>query len=705
MMFRSHWIAFAAVLFLQPPAQAGEPTTGKRFGDVTQARVLKELDSGENWLVNGGRFTGEHYSPLAQITDRNVKQLGLAWATDIPSPIGLIAEPIVVDGVAYVSAVRSVVYALDAATGELLWQFDPQPRLDMKLGTSISARHSRGVAVWDGKVYVGTGDCRLVAVDARRGTKVWEAPVCDPNDGSGIGITAAPRAGDGLVFMGYLASDLGARGSIAAFDAATGREVWRFWTVPGDPAVDFESPQLKEASKTWTGGWAKTGGGAVWEEIRYDPVTGSVIFGTASAVPLNVKMRGPGDNLFTNSVIALDAKTGAYRWHYQVVPEDAWDYDAVMPKVVTDLEWKGEKRRVVLEAPKNGFFYVLDAKTGELLAADPIAKVTWASHIDMETGRPVVVPAARYYDEVHDSRPVRVWPNLWGSHNWQPMSYSPKTELLYIPLTDMPSTYSSGGWIGARVELLGYGPDEEIPPDVGKLLAWDPVEREVRWSVDHPYPFNGGVLSTAGNLVFQGTATGEFSAYNAASGEPLWSRKTGSSIQGTSVSYQIGDDQYVLVPIGKGGGTAHISGIRTASPDALGPARLLAFKLGARGEIPITPREAPVPKPPVRTANAEQVERGNLLYHDYACMACHGQYVMGAEARVLGGGVPDLRYTPASVHAEWQAIVLDGSRSALGMPSFEGDGMSAEDSQAIQSYVIEQSWKHYEGDGRGRASR
>ena len=467
--------------------------------------MLAEENSGENWLVNGGRFSGEHFSPLSQINAENVSKLGLAWGVDIPSPIGLSAEPLVIDGVIYLTGIRSVVYALDAVTGKLLWQFDPGVRLDLGYGVSLTSRWNRGVAVWAGAVYVGTGDCRLFAIDAEKGTKLWEAPVCDPTSGSlGGGVTGAPRVGDGKVFMGHFGSDGGMRGSLTAFDAKTGKEAWRFWTVPGDPekgGIDNEA--LEMASKTWTGGWAKMGGGAVWEGIRYDPVTGLVIFGTASTLPLSVKERGPGDNLFTNAVVAVDADSGEYRWHYQSTPEDGWDYDATMPKIVTDIELNGLKRRVVFEAPKNGFFYVIDARSGKLLAADAIATVTWASHVDLETGRPVTLAGARYWEDP-EGRPVQVEPNVWGSHNWHAMSYSPQTALIYIPVTDMPTTWTPGGMLGAMPDALGVGPDEKLPPNVGRLLAWDPVKREARWKVNHPIPYNGGILSTAGNLVFQG---------------------------------------------------------------------------------------------------------------------------------------------------------------------------------------------------------
>ena len=691
-------IAFAcALLPLKFGLAAETEVAAKAFGNVTEARVLGEAGSGENWLVNGGRFTGEHFSPLNGINDGNVEKLGLAWFADVPS-FTLSAEPIVVDGVAYVTGSLNHVYAFDAATGEMLWQFVPELRLDYGFGNCYSARASRGVAVWNGVVYTGTADCRLIALDAGNGEPLWEAPVCDPAEAASAGITAAPRVGDGKVFMGYMGSDTGVRGSLAAFDTRTGEEIWRFWTVPGDPAKGFESKALEMASQTWAGGGAEQGGGAVWESIRYDPVTGLVIFGTASALPLNVRMRGPGDALFTCSVVAVDAESGAYRWHYQTVPEDAWDYDAAMPKIVTDLEFGGIKRRVVFEAGKSGFFYVIDARTGELLAADPIGTVTWASHIDIESGRPVTLPGARYYETDDPNEATRVWPSLVGVRNWHPMSYSPKTGLVYMPITDMPSNFSPGGFFGARAETLGYGPDEEVPIGSGRLVAWDPVHRTTRWRVDHTIPWNSGVLSTAGNLVFQGTATGEFRAYHAGTGEVLWSSgKTGSSIQAAPVSYRLHGEQYVLVGAGRGGALGMSTSVRTQAPDARGPARLFAFKLGGKAALPASAAEpAPVPEPPARTASAEQVERGNVLFADQGCEICHGAYAMGSHTRSNeNGAVPDLRYLPGDGHELWHGVVLGGSLRQGGMPGF-GPDLSIADSEALRAFVVEQAWKLYE---------
>ena len=692
----------------QPQPQA-EPL---RVGDVTTARLEAEANLGDSWLVKGGRLTGEHYSPLDQIEVGNVATLGVAWTADIPSPAGLVAEPLVVDGVAYLSAPFSVVSAHDAASGELLWRFDPAVDPSLSGGASISARFNRGVAVWNGAVIVGTGDCRLVAIDANQGTKLWDVPACDSKNGleaggGGAGITGAPLVADDKVFIGYLGSDSNARGSIGAFDAATGKELWRFWTVPGDPKgpdKGVETEALRKAAETWTGGWAFAGGGAVWDSIHYDPVTGFVIAGTASGMPLSTKDRGPGDNLYTNSVLALDGETGAYQWHYQTVPSDAWDYDATMPKIITNLTIDGRERRVVLEAGKSGFFYVLDAHTGELLSADALATVTWASHIDLETGKPATLPDARYWERDAKDLPVRVYPSIYGTRNWEPMAFSPRTQLVYMPVADMSSTWCDSARYAscAGYDSLGLTQGEEVPLHRGQLVAWDPVKREKAWSSTQLLPFNGGVLATAGDLVFEGTGTGELQAYDARTGDRLWSHETGSSIQAAPVTYRVGDEQYILVSAGTGGGLRIIHPTRTTTPDARGPSRLIAFKLNGKAEIPKTAKlEIPVPKPPVLSATAEQLTHGELIFD--VCSTCHGSHAVSLATVKHSGAIPDLRYSPY-LHSGWDDVVIGGVLNARGMPSM-GDvvGLTAADSEAVRAFVIEQAWKVYDAQPGVRA--
>ena len=387
--------------------------------------------------------------------------------------------------------------------------------------------------------------------------------------------------------------------------------------------------------------------------------------------------------------MAVDARTGKYKWHYQTVPEDAWDYDAAMPFVVADLEYEEGSRRVVMQAPKNGFYYVLDAQTGELLAADAIVEVTWASHVDLETGRPVELPGARYYANEKPEELVLVKPQASGAHNWYPMSFSPKTQWVYIPAQDLHSYFADRGPYGFHLQ----GPEEPLPMGSGKLLAWDPVEAVARWTVDYPLPYNSGVLSTAGGLVFQGTAGGEFIAYRDTTGERLWSRKTGTSILAAPVSYQVDGEQFILVGAGVGGGNGMITPSHSSTPDSQGPSRLFAFKLGGEASFPDPVVAPPVPRPPPRIGTVKDWARGKEIWN--TCGHCHGAEVVGVGPSRDAGGIPDLRYATAESHAQWDAIVLEGLRKEQGMPGF-GDYLSPEDSHALQAYVIAQAWALYE---------
>jgi quinohemoprotein ethanol dehydrogenase len=683
-MKASHLLALTAACFciiLAISIRSSADTPAKP-GNVTEARVIAEASEGSNWLVGGRTFDEQHFSPLKQVTDKNIGNLGLAWATDIESAMGLATEPIVVDGVIYISAPQSRVYAVDALSGKVLWKFDPKVRLD-RMRNSWAAHSNRGLAVWAGKVYVGTGDCRLVAIDAASGTKAWESPVCD---GAQTGITGAPHVGNGKVFIGYNGSDTGVRGSLVAFDAATGKEAWRFWTVPGNPANGFESKALEMAAKTWSGdAWWEVGGGDVWDPITYDPVTGFVIFGTAGAEPEslfgdNADRKVGGDRLFSGSVIAVRAATGEYVWHYQTSAPDL--HTENMHILIADASIGGGKRRVAITAPKNGFVYVLDVKTGQLLEAKPIAKVSWASSIDLKTGRAVEIPPP-----ASGRRPAS------GGHNWWPMSYSPLTGLVYLPLHD-PKDHA-------------LAPDEF--PQEGKLVAWDPALQSIRWTVDEPIATNSAVLSTAGNLVFQGEGTGEFAAYSADTGHKVWSIKTGSAIHSVPVSFAVQGQQYILVPVGWGSGSRLFSrGSSMATPEAKrGPARLLAFKLGAKTPFPVaSARIPPVPRPPDQTFSRETIQIGAALFSKHICFDCHGPGADGSGAFTEDGAIPDLRYLPTESHRLWDATVLGGSHQKNGMPGFGNPPgfpivvrkMTAQESEAIHAYVIDQSWKAYNAE-------
>ncbi len=655
-------IMVATALFFVTHSAAQDPA---KFGNVTQSRVLADIGRGQDWMVAGGDFGEQHFTPLKQINDRNIATLGLAWSTDIDSAMGLATEPIVVDGIIYVSLPQSKVYAVEAKTGRVRWRFDPKVRLD-RMRNSWAAHSNRGLAVWGGKVFVGTGDCRLVAIDAASGEKTWESTACD---GSQTGITGAPHVGNGKVFIGYNGSDTGVRGSVAAFDAATGKQVWRFWTVPGNPANGFESKALEMAAKTWTGDkWWEVGGGDVWDPITFDPVTNLVTFGTAGANPSTLHgdkfdKKVSGDRLFSGCVVAVNADTGEYVWHYQTSTRTE-----NMHVLVADITLNSAKRHVVMTVPKSGVFYVLDAKTGQLISShslDPRAET-----------------AAR-------------GPSPTG-HNWWPMSFSPVTGLAYIPAHSRRSGEPAPGEF----------------PEIGKLIAWDPVSQSERWSADEKISTNSGTLATAGNLVFQGQGTGEFDAYTADRGQKVWSVQTGSAIHSVPVSFELDGDQYVVVPVGWGSGSRlFATGSSMATPEAKrGPARLMAFKLGAKTPLPAIAKVPPVPKPPEQTFSKETVEAGARLYQKFFCYDCHAPRADGSGAWTEGGAIPDLRYAPAETHRLWHAIVLNGSHSRNGMPGFGKPAgfplletsMTAEEADAIHAYVIDLAWKAYNAERGNR---
>ncbi len=642
-----------------------------------------------DWPFKGGQSDGQHFTALTSINDRNVANLTLAWSTDIPAPDGIATTPIVVDGILYVSAAFSVVYAVDAADGRVLWSFDPDVRASFARdpGLSWSARASRGVALLDGKVFASTADCRLIALDASNGKPLWSETTCDIEQG--YGISDSPYVGGGMVFVGNNGSESGYknRGYVSAYDPDNGELLWRFYIVPSDDPDENTTPALQMAARTWSGDALSEygGGGSAWNEMTYDEESGLLFFGTGGALPYAWHVRSPegGDNLFLSSVVAVDASTGEYAWHYQTVPRDSWEYNATMNIALADIEFEGEPRKVLAIAPKNGFHYLLDRRTGELLAADKFAKVNWATHVNLETGRPVYDPAAEYWHD-RGSEVTIVWPNMWGAHSWNPMAWHPDLRLSFIPVVDVPSqvTDYSNGDFDDTLEVLTEVDGEPFSP--GKLVAFDPLAGKPRWAVDHELPFNGGVMATGGNLVFQGDALGYFSAYAADSGERLWRVKTGSSISAAPASYSVEEEQYVVIPVGAGGGVQWLYPDLHSREDVRGPTRLLAFSLSGAAEMPATALEAPaLPEQPPLDASAKVIETGTWLYQDY-CSGCHGSYAVGRH----GGSVPDLRYATAETHAAWAGIVVGGARRLQGMPAFD---LGADDAEAIRAFVLSQS--------------
>jgi quinohemoprotein ethanol dehydrogenase len=566
---------------------ASSVSSAAEFANVTNERVLAESASGENWFLKGGNFRGEHYSPLDEVNDRNVGNLGLAWSTELPMKDGTATTPIVVDGVVYIGGAYSLVAAIDARSGDTLWTYDPDMKSAFAKNPRLSwiSRANRGVAVWDGSVFTATADCRLVAIDARTGEHQWTTQTCDNE--AGYSISDSPYVGGGKVYVGNAGSESekNNRGYVDAYDPKSGDLIWRFYIVPSHIPEENDTPALKMAANTWSGNTLETvgGGGNAWNEMTYDPESNQLFFGTSGSAYYDYPKRSPGggDNLFLSSIVAVNADTGEYNWHYQTVDQDSWDFNATMNIILADLTIEGEDRETVLIAPKNGYHYAIDRHTGELLTAGKYAKVNWATHINMETGRPSYDPAAQYWNAA-DGEKILFWPNFWGAHSWNPMAFHPGLGLSYIPVIDLPTEIDNAGNSEDVVLLTEVGGKPHAP---GKLVAFDPATQSIRWSVDHPLPYNGGLMATGGNLVFQGNAEGEMVAYAANTGEELWSVQTGSAINAAPASYSIDGAQYVLIPIGMAGGLQYRYPDMHAANRKQGPVRLMAFSLNGDAEI------------------------------------------------------------------------------------------------------------------------
>ncbi len=655
---------------------------------VDDAR-LRAADPRE-WLGYGRTPSEQRYSPLDQIDEQNVARLGLAWSFDLGSDRGVEATPLVADGVLYVTGPWSVVHALDAATGRRLWTHDPEVPREYSRSICCGVVN-RGAALYGERVYVGTLDGRLVALDRRSGAQVWSTSTLE-GDWS-YSITGAPRVVRGKVVIGNAGADLGARGYVSAYDAETGALAWRTHSVPGNPAQGFESPAMERAAATWSGEWwSAGGGGTVWDAMAYDPELDLLYVGTGNGTPHARWLRSPGggDNLFLASILALRPDTGEIVWHYQTTPGETWDYTATQPLLLADLQIGGALRRVILQAPKNGFFFAIDRATGEFLSADPIVETTWARRYD-ERGRPVENADADYRSEARFVRP-----SPYGAHSWQPMSFHPNTGLVYLPVLDMGAVYKvDAGWryrprtwnTGLDMSAFEkFGSDESGGRWEAFLLAWDPVRRREAWRVPHVTGFNGGTLSAGRNLVFAGSADGQFSAYRASDGARLWQSPVGTGVMAGPISYEIGGEQYVAVAAGWGASFALSGGEAALKARVRGGGRVLAFKLGGTGVVPPgLPPLGPVPPPTYAlSASAAELRRGGLLYQ-IQCSACHGPGAVGG-----GSGVPDLRYLSAAQHALFADTVLRGLRVPGGMPRFD-DLLDAAEVRAIQAFVLDRA--------------
>ncbi len=661
---------------------------------VDAARIIHADDEPENWMTHGRTYSEHSFSPLNQINDQNVGRLGLAWSLDLDMKRGQEATPIVVDGVMYFSTAWSKVFAVKAATGEKLWSYDPKVPPEWAINACCDVVN-RGVAAWQGKIIFGTLDGRLIALDAVTGKVVWETFTIDRK--YRYTITGAPRVVKGKAIIGNGGAEMGVRGYVSAYDADTGKLQWRFYTVPGDPAQPFENSALEKAAKTWTGAWWKLGGGGtVWEAMAYDPELDLLYIGTGNGTPWSQHARSPGggDNLYTSSIIALQPDTGVYVWHYQETPADVWDFDSAEHIVLANLVINNAPRKVLLHAPKNGFFYVLDRTNGQLISAIPYTVVAWADGIDLKTGRPVEHAGARY--KIGD-RGIPLAPGPLGGHSWHSMSFSPMTGLVYVPVQDAGFVYKPDEHFQEKALAFNTATDfaaaglpqkPEIKKAIlasikGHLCAWDPVQQKEIWRVERASPVNGGVISTAGNLVFEGTAQGNLEAYRAASGEKLWSADVQSGVVAAPISYSATGEQFIAVEVGWGGAFPLATGeVALKSGRAQNVSRVLAFKLDGKATLPLLPQSAPARlHPPRATASAATVQKGEALYQRH-CSTCHG------DVAVSGGVLPDLRYSVAlSNSLQWAEIVLNGSLQSFGMVSFSKD-LTPKDAESVRAYAI-----------------
>ncbi len=685
-------LGFAASLYLAACSSGAKPK------GVDAARLLTAATDSAAWMTVGRTYSEQRFSPLTAINAATVGKLGLAWSAEFDTDRGQEATPLIVDGVLYTTTAWSKVFAFDAKTGQRLWSYDPK----VEGGRAFSACCdvvNRGVAMWGGKVYVGALDGRLIALDATTGTEVWSVVTVDQS--KPYTITGAPRVVKGLVLIGNGGAEYGVRGYLSAYDSETGKLVWRFYTTPnpeGKPdGAASDSIMAAKAGATWFDGAWKTsgGGGTVWDAMAYDPQLDLLYIGVGNGSPWNHLRRsgGKGDNLFLASIVALKPDHGEYVWHYQTTPGESWDYTATQHIILADLTIDGQPRKVLMQAPKNGFFYVLDRVTGSLISAKPYTAINWATGIGAD-GRPIESPGVRY-----EKKFAIVAPGPFGGHNWHPMAFDPAEGLVYIPAIEGGFPYGDEGNAALHREgYLNIGIDWSLltlPDDAaqraaikasskGKLIAWDPVKQEARWAVDHPYYWNAGVLATAGGLVFQGDAEGRLAAYSAKDGKPLWSYDAGNGIIAAPAAYAIDGEQYLAVMVGYGGAATMLSAWQVTNQPRM-PGRLLVFKLGGTATIAAYPKPAPVTIDLSGATSSGDAKVGLTLYNPL-CMGCHGP-------NASGHYLPDLKTSPAILTpAAFKSVVLDGARVAKGMVSFSRY-LTADQAESVRAYILSEARK------------
>jgi quinohemoprotein ethanol dehydrogenase len=670
-------------------ASSGDIAASRAGGapEVDGAYIIANAATTRDWPSHGLDYAETRFSRLRQITADNAGELGLVWSYGLESRRGIEATPIVVNGIMYVTASWSVVHAIDVRTGKRLWKYDPEvPRKDGYKGCCDVV--NRGVALYKGKVFVGAFDGRLIALDAASGKKVWEQDTIIDRQRAYTS-TGAPRVIKDKVIIGNGGAEFGVRGYITAYDAETGVQAWRWFTVPGDPKKPYENEAMKRAAQTWDPGgkyWETGGGGTVWNTMAFDPELDLMYIGTGNGSPWAHAARSPkgGDNLYLASIVALDPDTGAYAWHYQETPADNWDYTSVQDLILADIRIGGAPRKVLLHAPKNGFFFVVDRTNGQFISARNFVDVNWATGYDRD-GRPIENPGMRATDRAYD-----IVPGPFGAHNWQSMSWNPELGLAYIPAQHVPLTLSNDRtWTkyaattpGQAMGGIGWNLAMQInaqPPTskpFGRLIAWDPVQQKEVWRVEHVAPWNGGTLTTAGGLVFQGTADGRFIAYSARSGEKLWETATGTGVVAAPVTFEVDGKQYVSIAVGWGG----VFGQTQRATERRTPGTVYTFALGGKATLPpfvdyqLGNLVAGVKYDPAH------IPAGTALYISN-CAFCHG--VPGVDK---GGNIPNLAYQPADVISNLDKYVFDGPMTELGMPDFTGK-LSHDDVEKIKAFI------------------
>jgi quinohemoprotein ethanol dehydrogenase len=684
------------------PIESVVEATGPKVAPVElvdAARIINADTTPGEWLSHGRTYSEQRFSPLSQIDADTIADLGLAWHADLPTKRGIETTPLMADGKLYVTGSWGHVLAYDARKGKLLWHFDPKVPKDYGRHACCDVVN-RGVALWGSHVLAASLDGRLRALDRDTGNVVWEVDT-RLNDVDSYTITGAPRVVNGKVIIGNGGAEMSVRGYVTAYDANTGEQIWRFFTVPGNPADGFEDATQERIATTWTGKWWENGkgGGTAWDSFAFDPDLNLLYIGVGNAASWNQKIRSPegGDNLFVSSIVAVNADSGAYVWHYQTTPGDHWDYTATQHMILAEIEFGGKLRNVIMQAPKNGFFYMLDRKTGELLAADKYMPVTWATHVDMESGRPVEAAGVRDTSEGQE-----IVPGPSGAHNWHPMSFSPDTGYVYIPAKVSSGVYSDDFSKQRRnmiwktnydvYKMIGL-PDEmpveeraAIGPDLasGVLIAWDPARQREVWRAERGFYSGSGLLSTHGNLVFQGDLAGDFKAYTADTGQEVWSYPAQGGIMASPIAYQLDGEQYIAIAQGWGGESSLPFGAFSGPLNMFNISRLLVFKLGASTRLPlIETQEQLLPSHELAVAAPEEIAEGRELFNLY-CAVCHGGNA------ISGGLIPDLRYRIAELDPAWQAIVFDGALAGAGMPAWK-DYLSREEADKIKSYVAHEA--------------